>query len=135
MDIIIETPRYSFFKHAKTSGGFRKEFFSLVPCIYNYGFIEGTNSEDGMEEDAIVLGPRIDQGTRIKDARMIGVVRFVDDSRNDDKKVFSLSGEDSIPSTMGLYFRIYSVYKMLMYLFLDRSFKRCKFDGIERSYR
>lgn len=55
------------------------------PC--NYGFIPGTLDEDGDELDTLIVSPEpIPMGTLIK-ARVIGVMRFVDDGEVDDKVV------------------------------------------------
>lgn len=55
------------------------------PC--NYGFIPGTLDEDGDELDTLIVSPEpIPTGVLIK-ARVIGVLRFVDDGEVDDKVV------------------------------------------------
>ena len=56
MKIIIETPKYSFWKYNKTEKGYEKVFFSPLPTIFNYGFVEGTKSADGMEEGKTLMG-------------------------------------------------------------------------------
>ncbi|MCD4703821.1 MAG: inorganic diphosphatase [Methanosarcinaceae archaeon] len=130
MKIIIETPKYSFFKYHRIGKEFKKVFFSPIPTIFNYGFIEGTKGLDGMEEDAVVLGPRLDQGCVIERDRVDGVVRFVDDGVRDDKQLIHLSGTCSIP-VLSIYFRMYTFYKILLYLVLEGRVARCRFEGIE----
>lgn len=69
MKIVIETPKYSFWKYQKTDKGYERAFFSPLPTIFNYGFIEGTTGPDGMEEDVVVLGPPRSppEGVRLKE--------------------------------------------------------------------
>jgi inorganic pyrophosphatase len=64
----------------------RIDFLSPVPCPFNYGSILGTLGADGDPVDAVVLGPRLALGAEI-DARVIGVVRFLDRGAEDDKWV------------------------------------------------
>jgi len=129
MKIVIETPKYSFFKYNKTKKGYEIAFFSPLPTIFNYGFVEGTKSPDGMEEDAVVLGPRLPQGSILKIERFDGVVKFLDDSVRDDKKIVYISGFRS-PFLLSLYFRLYALFKVFLYAFKKRKIAKCKFEGI-----
>lgn len=129
MKIVIETPKYSFFKYNKTEAGYQIAFFSPLPTIFNYGFIEGTRNPDGMEEDVIVLGPRLSQGTVIEKDEFNGLVRFLDDSVRDDKKILYISGFSST-AVLSLYFRLYALFKKCLYLFLKRKLAVCRFEGI-----
>ncbi len=130
MKIIIETPKYSFFKYHRIGEEFKEVFFSPIPTIFNYGFIEGTQGPDGMEEDAVVLGSRLAQGCVIERDHVDGVVRFLDDGVRDDKQLIHLSGICSIP-VLSVYFRTYAFYKILLYLILEGRVARCRFKGIE----
>jgi inorganic pyrophosphatase len=129
MKIIIETPKYSFWKYCKTEKGYEKLFFSPLPTIFNYGFIEGTQSPDGMEEDVVVLGPRLPSGSTLERESFDGVVRFLDDSVRDDKKVVYISGFYP-PSLLACYFRIYALFKVFLYAFHKRKITRCRFEGV-----
>ncbi|MEA3229842.1 MAG: inorganic diphosphatase [archaeon] len=131
MKIIIETPKYSFFKYRKVGAEYKKDFFAPIPAIFNYGYVDGTMASDRMAEDAIVLGPRLLQGTVLDNVVKInGVVKFIDDSVKDDKKIIYLSGFKST-SILSLYFRIYTLYKIFLYLLSERRIARCRFEGIE----
>ncbi|MBW6461743.1 MAG: inorganic diphosphatase [DPANN group archaeon] len=134
MKIIIETPKYSFFKYAEVgSGAFRKVMFSPIPTIFNYGFISGTKAQDGMEQDVVVIGPMMRQGTIIEmedNKKFDGVVHFVDDSKVDDKMIVYVSGFKS-KYVLSLYFRMYALYKRFLYLVLKRKISKCRFEGIE----
>ncbi|WP_406660736.1 inorganic diphosphatase [Methanolobus sp. ZRKC3] len=130
MRTVIETPKYSFAKYHKEGSQFKKEFISPVPAIFNYGFVEGSLSADGMESDVIVIGPRMDQGTIIEREYFDGMIRFIDDSLEDDKRIVYVSGFFS-KSLYSLYFHIYSVFKFFYYLVKKRRFALCRFKGIE----
>lgn len=130
MDIVIETPKYSFFKYHKVGSHFDVEFFSPVPTIFNYGFVENSLAEDGMERDVIVIGPRMAQGTVMKRDNFDGILRFIDDSNVDDKHIIYLGGFFSKPIYL-FYFQIYVVFKFFYYLFAKRKFTVCKVIGIE----
>jgi len=129
MKIVIETPKYSFFKYNKTEKGYEIAFFSPLPTIFNYGFVESTKSPDGMEEDAVVLGPRLPQGSVLEREKFDGVVSFLDDSVRDDKKIVYISGLRS-PLLLSLYFRLYALFKVFLYALKKRKIAKCKFEGI-----
>ncbi|WP_321419413.1 inorganic diphosphatase [uncultured Methanomethylovorans sp.] len=131
MKVVIETPKYSFFKYNKSGDHYIKVFFSPLPVIFNYGYIEGVKGADGMEVDAIILGPRMVQGTVIEFLDCYGVVRFVDDSTKDDKYLFYISGYHS-PHILSCYFRIYAIFKTFIYLLSERRISECKFLGVEK---
>jgi inorganic pyrophosphatase len=130
MKIIIETPKYSFWKYNKTDKGYEKAFFSPLPTIFNYGFVEGTKSADGMEEDVVVLGPCLPRGSTLKRKTFDGTVKFLDDSVRDDKKIVYISGFRS-PVLLALYFRLYALFKVFLYAFREGKFATCRFEGIE----
>lgn len=130
MKVVIETPKYSFFKYNRSDDHYRKVFFSPVPTIFNYGYIEGVKGADGMEVDAVVLGPRMDQGTVIEFSRCWGVIRFMDDSTKDDKYLFYISGYRS-SHILSFYFKVYALFKTFLYLISEQRISQCKFLGIE----
>lgn len=129
MKIIVETPKYSFWKYCRTEKGYERAFFSPLPTIFNYGFIEGTKSPDGMEEDVVVLGPRLPRGSTLERESFDGIVRFLDDSVRDDKKVIYISGFCS-PFLLAFYFRLYALFKVFLYAFQERKITTCRFEGI-----
>ena len=129
MRIIIEIPKYSFWKYYRTDKGYERAFFSPLPTIFNYGFIEGTESHDGMEEDVIVLGPRLPRGSTLERERFDGIVQFLDNSIRDDKKVIYLSGFYS-PLLLAFYFRLYALFKVFLYATQERKITTCRFEGV-----
>ncbi|AKB44068.1 inorganic diphosphatase [Methanosarcina vacuolata] len=130
MKIVIETPKYSFWKYNKTENGYERVFFSPLPTIFNYGFVEGTESADGMEEDVVVLGPRLSKGSTLKRDAFDGMVKFLDDSVRDDKKIVYISGFRS-SVLLAYYFRLYALFKIFLYVFREGRIATCRFEGIE----
>lgn len=129
MKIIIETPKYSFWKYSKTEKEYKKIFFSPLPTIFNYGFVEGTKSADGMEKDVVILGPRLPKGTILERDKFDGVIKFLDDSIQDDKQLVYISGFRS-PFLLGNYFRLYALFKVFLYAFFERKITKCRYEGI-----
>ena len=83
LEVDIEIPRGGFNKR-KDDGGV--DFVSPLPCPFNYGSVPNTVSGDGDRLDALVLGPRLAPGTRVK-VPVRGVVRFVDAGQSDPKYI------------------------------------------------
>jgi len=130
MRILVETPKYSFLKYHKVGSRFKIEFFSPIPVLFNYGFVENSLSEDGMEKDVIIVGPRMEQGTVLERSKFDGIVRFTDDSLRDDKHIVYIDGP--FPVTLfSLYFRLYAMFKFLLYLLFEKKIARCRFEGID----
>lgn len=130
MKVVIETPKYSFFKYNRSGDHYVKVFFSPIPTIFNYGYIEGIKGPDGMEVDAVVLGPRMAQGTVMEFSCCQGVVRFMDDSVKDDKYLFYIDGFNS-SQVISLYFKVYALFKTFVYFISKKRMSECKFLGIE----
>ncbi|AGB48644.1 inorganic pyrophosphatase [Methanomethylovorans hollandica DSM 15978] len=131
MKVVIETPKYSFFKYNRSGEHYIKVFFSPVPTIFNYGYIEGIKGADGMEVDAVVLGPRVTQGTVMDFPHCHGVVRFIDDSVKDDKYLFYIDGFNS-SQVISFYFKVYALFKTFVYIISKKRISKCKFLGIEQ---
>ncbi|WMW21332.1 inorganic diphosphatase [Methanolobus mangrovi] len=131
MKIVIETPKYSFLKYNKKGSQFVKEFLSPIPTIFNYGFIEGSLADDGMEKDVVVICPRMSQGTVFEVAHTDGVINFIDDSLVDNKEIIYIEGFFSKP-LFYFYFHLYATFKIMYYLILKRRISVCKFEGINR---
>ena len=130
MRIVIETPKYSFIKYRKEGSRFKKEFISPIPAIFNYGFVEGSMSADGMETDVIVIGPRLNRGDVIERDHFDGVVKCIDDSIEDDKMIIYSGGSFS-GTLYSFYFHLYAAFKFFRYLFVQRRLALCRFRGIE----
>jgi inorganic pyrophosphatase len=129
MKIVIETPKYSFWKYCRTEKGYQKAFFSPLPTIFNYGYVEGTESPDGMEKDVVVLGPRLPKGNEFERETFDGIVKFLDDSIRDDKNLIYISGFRS-PLILAYYFRLYALFKVFLYALNERRIARCRFEGV-----
>jgi inorganic pyrophosphatase len=83
VDVVIEIPRFSFFKRG--SGG-AIDFISPLPCPFNYGSVPNLIGLEGDLLDALVLGPRLALGTRVR-VPAWGAVTFTDRGMSDDKLV------------------------------------------------
>ena len=134
MRIVVETPRWSFVKYRLTDGKAVRELVSPLPNLFNYGFVEGTMAADGMEEDAILLGPALRAGARV-DAAKVGVVRFIDDGKRDDKIVASATGGMSLVdrAKIRVFFTAYAAFKTAHYLVRGHRWALCNFGGLEKS--
>jgi len=134
MRVVVETPRWSFTKYRSVVGGFEPDLVSPLPALFNYGFIEGTSAADGMPEDAIVLGGRLRQGSRM-DVKRLGVVRFIDDGVADDKAITSAGGRVTLvdKAMIHLFFAMYMVFKSVHYLLKERRLARCRYNGFNLS--
>lgn len=128
MFVVIETPKWSFTKIAQIGGVFKRDFLSPIPTPFNYGYIEGTVGDDGSPFDIIVLGERLDVGSRL-DVEVIGKVHFLDDDIVDDKYIASLDDKSHQLGIM-VFFRFYAFTKLLRYLFSLKRWSNNRFQGI-----
>ena len=85
VEVIIEIPRGCFLKRGSTGN---IDFVSPLPCPYNYGSVPDYLGLDGDLLDALVLGPRLPLGTRIR-AKAWGAVTMTDRGMKDDKLICS----------------------------------------------
>jgi inorganic pyrophosphatase len=76
----VEIPRWSFAKR----GAEGVEFWSPLPCPFNYGSVPGTLAPDGDALDAIALGPTLPLGVEVE-LPVWGWVDFLDDGARDTK--------------------------------------------------
>lgn len=83
LEVVIEVPRGGFIK--RTDSG-AIDYVSPVPCPFNYGSVPDTRSGDGDRLDAVVLGPTLAQGSRVR-RRVVAVVSFTDAGEDDPKYV------------------------------------------------
>ena len=81
--IICIGQSYSFLKRGSTG---RLDFVSPLPCPFNYGSVPAYLGLEGDLLDAVVLGPRLRRGTRVR-IRPMGAVRMVDRGMYDDKLI------------------------------------------------
>ena len=85
VDVVIEVPRGSFLKRGSTG---HIDFVSPLPCPFNYGAVPTHLGLEGDLLDALVLGPRLRYGTRVR-LRAWGAVTLTDRGMSDDKLVCS----------------------------------------------
>lgn len=83
LEVVIEVPRGGFIK--RTDSG-AIDYVSPIPCPFNYGSVPDTRSGDGDRLDAVVLGPSLAQGSRVR-RRVVAVVTFLDAGEEDPKYV------------------------------------------------
>jgi len=85
VEVVIEVPRGSFLKRGSTG---HVDFVSPFPCPFNYGSVPAFIGLEGDLLDAVVLGPRLSYGTRLRvPAR--GAVTLTDRGMSDDKLICS----------------------------------------------
>ena len=85
LEVIIEIPRWSFLKRGSSG---KLDFVSPLPCPFNYGSVREFIGSDDDFLDAIVLGPRLPRGARVK-VLVHGAVGLTDRDMYDDKLVCS----------------------------------------------
>jgi len=85
LDVFIETPKGSFLKRGWTGD---IDFISPFPCPFNYGSVDGYLGLEGDMLDAVVLGPRLRRGSRVR-VRAFGAVGLTDHGMYDDKLICS----------------------------------------------
>ena len=85
VEVVIEVPRGSFLKRGSTG---HLDFISPLPCPFNYGSVPAYVGLEGDLLDALVLGPRLPFGSRIR-VKAWGAVILTDRGMTDDKLVCS----------------------------------------------
>lgn len=111
VEAVIEAPKGAFVKR-RADG--RIDFVSPLPCPYNYGSVPGTSGGDGDPIDAVVLGPRLRVGARVRLA-VVAEIDFVDEGQRDVKLVLS-SQPLSAAQRRGLagFFTVYALAKRVL---------------------
>jgi inorganic pyrophosphatase len=85
LEVVIEVPRGSFLKRGSTG---HVDFVSPLPCPFNYGSVPNLLGLEGDLLDAVVLGPRLPLGARIR-VKAWGAVILTDRGMTDDKLICS----------------------------------------------
>ncbi|MEO7338742.1 MAG: inorganic diphosphatase [Caldimonas sp.] len=85
IEVVIEIPRGSFLKRGSSG---QIDFISPLPCPFNYGAVPTHLGMEGDLLDALVLGPRLALGSRLR-IKAWGAVRLMDRGMTDDKLVCS----------------------------------------------
>ena len=85
LDVVIEIPRGSFLKRGSTG---HVDFISPLPCPFNYGSVPSWLGLEGDLLDAVVLGPRLRFGSKVR-VKAWGAVVLTDRGMTDDKLICS----------------------------------------------
>jgi len=85
VEVVIEIPRGSFLKRGSTG---HIDFVSPLPCPFNYGSVPQYIGLEGDLLDAVVLGPRLARGSRVRVGAW-GAVTLTDRGMKDDKLICS----------------------------------------------
>lgn len=117
LDVLIEVPRGSFLKRGFTG---RIDFVSPFPCPFNYGSVPNYLGLEGDLLDALVLGPRLPFGARIR-VKAWGAVTQTDRGMVDDKLVCGANPPTPAQKAFVLrFFRFYASCKGLLNLLRGR---------------
>lgn len=85
VNVVIEVPRGSFLKRGSTG---HVDFVSPLPCPFNYGSVPDFVGLEGDLLDALVLGPRLPLGAKVR-VKAWGAVILTDRGMTDDKLICS----------------------------------------------
>src|SRR3954463_9294403 len=85
VDVVVEISKGSFLKRGSTG---QIDFVSPFPCPYNYGSVPKFLGLEGDLLDALVLGPRLPMGARLR-IKAWGAVTLIDRGMEDDKLICS----------------------------------------------
>lgn len=111
VDIVVEVPKGSFLKRGSSG---HIDFVSPLPCPFNYGAVPTHLGMEGDLLDALVLGPRLRLGTRLR-LRAWGAVTLIDRGMADDKLVCSAQAPSAAEVARVLrFFRFYARCKALL---------------------
>lgn len=118
LEVVIEVPRGSFIKRGSSG---RVDFVSPLPCPFNYGAVPTHLGLEGDLLDALVLGERLDYGTRLR-VLAWGAVTLTDRGMSDDKLVCSPTEPSEAECRQVLrFFHFYARCKGLLNLWRRRS--------------
>ena len=108
LEVVIEIPQGSFLKRGSTG---KVDFISPLPCPFNYGSVPNYIGLDGDLLDAVVLGPRLPLGTKIR-VKPWGAVMMTDRGLMDDKLICAEHSPDAAQREKVLsFFRFYAKCK------------------------
>jgi inorganic pyrophosphatase len=117
VEVLIEIPRGSFVKRGSTGN---VDFVSPLPCPFNYGSVPQYVGLEGDLLDAVVLGPRLPLGTRMR-VRAWGAVTLTDRGMTDDKLICGPSPLSALQRRAVLgFFHFYARCKGLLNLWRRR---------------
>ncbi len=129
--MLIEIPRGSFLKRGSSG---RVDFVSPFPCPFNYGCVPAYIGGEGDLLDAVVLGPRLPLGTRIR-VPAWGAVGLSERFMYDDKLICSVEPLGTGQRRWTLrFFRFYAFCKGWLNLWRGRrGASRCEGWGSARA--
>lgn len=111
VEVVIEVPRGSFLKRGSTGC---VDFVSPLPCPFNYGSVPTLLGLEGDLLDALVLGPRLRHGTRLR-VRAWAAVTLTDRDLCDDKLICAAQAPSAADIGRVLrFFRFYARCKGLL---------------------
>lgn len=111
VEVVIEISRGSFLKRGG-SGQF--DFFSPIPCPFNYGSIHAYIGGDGEYLDAVVLGPRLAVGSTVR-VNAYGAVGLSERALYDDKLICAMQPVNAAERrNVVFFFKIYAFSKGLL---------------------
>ena len=111
VEVVIEVPRGSFLKRGSTG---HIDFVSPLPCPFNYGAVPNLLGLEDDLLDAVVLGPRLPLGTRLR-VKAWGAVTLTDRGMTDDKLICSTQPLQPAERAGVLrFFRFYARCKALL---------------------
>jgi inorganic pyrophosphatase len=113
VEVVIEIPRGSFLKRGSNG---RVDFVSPLPCPFNYGSVPQLIGLEGDLLDAVVLGPRLPLGARVR-VPAWGAVAQMDRGMMDHKLICSAEpiGETARRAVLR-FFHVYAWSKGLLNL-------------------
>ncbi len=111
VEVVIEISRGSFLKRGSSG---QVDFVSPVPCPYNYGSIHQYIGGEGDFLDAIVLGPCLAVGSKVR-VNAYGAVGFSERSKYEDKLICAAKPINSHDRrNILLFFKLYVFLKGLL---------------------
>lgn len=117
VEVTIEISRGSFLKRGSTE---RVDFVSPFPCPFNYGSVQAYIGGDEDFLDAVVMGPRLPRGKKVR-VVPYGAVGFTDRGIYDDKLICSRRPPEPLSRLLVLlFFHFYALCKRLLNLFRGR---------------
>ena len=110
-EVVIEVPAWTCVKRTPEGA---VDFVSPLPSPFNYGSVLGTRSPDGDPLDALVLGPRLARGARVR-TEAFAEVDFLDGGLADPKRICGrpLGWADRLRVVS--FFRVYALAKRALY--------------------
>jgi len=111
LEVVIEVPRGGF---VKRGSGAAVEFVSPLPCPFNYGAVPGLLGGEGDLLDAVVLGPRLPRGARVRVAPR-AAISMCDGGQVDDKLICSHTElTRASRSAVIVFFHFYALCKRVL---------------------